>query len=146
MKRTRTNSLRGPSRRPGYTSVEIALSVLVLMAAMGISVRVLGWVATERRAADRRQWALQEVANVMERATAEPFDRLSPAKVRAIAADSEAARRLPDGSWEVAVDDEPDAPAPAKRVSVRLRWKERSGGWDAPARLTAWVFGRRAGS
>ena len=142
MKRNRTNNPRGPSRRGGYTMVELAVSVLVLVAAMGISVRVVGWVGAERRSADRRQWALQEVANVMERVSAEPFDRVTPAKARAIASGSDAAGRLPGGSWEVAVDDERDSPVPARRVSVRLRWKDRSGGWEAPARLTAWVFRR----
>ena len=45
-----------PPRR-GFTALEVATSVLVLMTSMGMTVRVVGWVATDRRAADRRQWA-----------------------------------------------------------------------------------------
>ena len=44
------------------------------MIAMTLTVKVLGWVGTEHRAWDRRQWAAQEASNLMEQATARPFD------------------------------------------------------------------------
>jgi hypothetical protein len=118
------------------------MAALLLMAAMGVTVRTVGWVARERRGADRRTWAVQEASNVMERLTAEPFGRVTTARARELAAASAAARVLPGASWEVEVADEPDTPVPTRRVSLRLRWTDRSGGLDAPVRLTAWVFGR----
>lgn len=128
--------------RRGYTLIELAVSLLVVMAAMGVSVKVLGWVATERRAADRRDWALQTVSNVLERVTSGPFDRATAGEVKALAAATAAGRSLPGAAWEVAVEDEPGAPAPARRVSLQLRWNERAGGLGAPVRLTAWVYRR----
>ena len=38
------------------------MSAVMLMIAMALTIKVLGWVAAERRAWDRRQWAAQEAA------------------------------------------------------------------------------------
>jgi hypothetical protein len=112
------------------------------MAAMGVSVRVLGWIGTERRAADRRLWATQALSNLAERVSAEPFGRVAPARAKELASEAHADRVLPEAEWSIDVADEP-RPVPARRVALLLRWKERSGGWDGPARLTFWVY--RAG-
>ncbi len=133
------NPFRTRPRR-GYTLIELAISVVVVMAAMGVTVKVLGWVATERRAADRRDWAVQTVSNVMERVSSGPFDRVTPEAVKAVAAATSADRALPGAVWGVTVEDEPGGPAPARRVALQLRWKERSGGLSLPVRLTAWVY------
>src|SRR5438445_497746 len=70
------HATRLPRRRArAFTMIEVALTVFLLAIAMTATVQVLGWVAAERRAVERRQWAVQEVANVMERLTAEPWDR-----------------------------------------------------------------------
>src|SRR5262249_8816880 len=103
-----------------------------------------GWLGAERAAADRRLWAAQEVANVMEQLSAEPFDRVDASRARAMAAEGQATRALPGAEWGAEVVDEPDGPVAAKRVTLRLRWKGRSGEWEAPARLTSWVY-RRGG-
>lgn len=128
-----------PVRR-AFTTLELAVSVLTVMTAMGMTVKVLGWVGTERRAADRRQWAAQVASNVLERASSEPFDRVTADTVKAIASRTDAARSLPGAEWEVSVVDEDPSPVPARRVTLRLRWTERSGNWVAPVRLTSWVF------
>ena len=136
------NANRSRSRpRRGFGLAELAISAMVVMVAMGVTVKVLGWVATERRAADRREWAVQTVSNVLERVGSEPFDRVTTETVKTIAAATTRDRALPDAVWEVAVEDDKDAPIPSRRVSLQLRWKERSGGWGAPVRLTAWVYG-----
>jgi hypothetical protein len=78
----------------------------------------------------------------MERATSEPFDRVSEETVKALTGAAEAGRWLPGADWEVSVTDDRSAPVPARRVALRLRWKERSGNWVAPVRLTSWVYKR----
>ena len=40
-----------------------------------LTVKVLGWVGVERKVWDRRQWAAQEAANLMEQITSRPFRR-----------------------------------------------------------------------
>ena len=135
------NAKRTQTRpRRGYTLLELAVSVMVLMTAMIVSVRVLGWVGNERRASDRRQWALQTASNVLERVSREPFERVTPETVKSIAAATAAERALPDPAWEVAVDVVKGEATPSKRVTLGLRWKERSGELGAPVRLTSWVF------
>ena len=67
-----------PRRRRAFTMVEVTLLAFLLAVAMTTTVQVLGWVATQRRAVERRQWAIQEVANLMEHLTAEPWDRVTP--------------------------------------------------------------------
>jgi len=130
-------------RRQGYALLDVTVALFVAVTAMTVTVKVLGWMAAERRAGDRRQWASQEAANVLERAVAGPYDALTAERVRALASAAKAETVLPGAAWDVEVADDPAAPRPARRVSLRLRWRDRSGGWGAPVRLSAWVF--RAG-
>ncbi|HEX8202509.1 MAG TPA: prepilin-type N-terminal cleavage/methylation domain-containing protein, partial [Isosphaeraceae bacterium] len=58
------------SPRRGFTLVEMAAAAAILMVAMTLTVQLVGWVATERRAAEQRTRAIQEAANLMERLTA----------------------------------------------------------------------------
>jgi hypothetical protein len=135
-----------PAARRGYGMIELAMAVFLLMAAMGLMVKALAAIAAERVAADRRLWAAEATSNVMERVAAEPFEAVTVEKARSIAADAHADRALPGAAWEVSVEDEPAGPAASKRVALRLKWKDRWGGWDAPVRLTGWVFRGRGRS
>ena len=66
---------------------------------------MLGWVALERRAAEQRQRAVLEVANVMERITAYPFEEVTPDLTRRITLSTTAGRSLPDSDLSVEVSD-----------------------------------------
>jgi hypothetical protein len=127
-------------RRGGYTLLEVVMAVMVLLTAMSLVVKVLGWVAAERRATDRRLWASQQVANAMERVSAEPFDRVATGRVKEMTSGSGASRVLPDAEWDAEVADETAGPVPARRVTLRLRWKGRGGAWEPPVVLTSWVY------
>lgn len=130
----------GRRRRRAYGLVEVGMAVMLIVAAMSLMVKALGVVANERREADRRLWAVEAASNVLERASAEPFEGITREKVDAIAADTGAERVLPGAAWESTVEDDRGAPVPAKRVSLRLRWKNRSGGLGEPVRLSTWVY------
>ena len=70
---------------------------------------------------------------MLERFAARPYDGVTPEAARAVTL-SEAARAvLPGAELSVVVDDRGAAPD-ARRVAVRLRWRQRSGEWDAPVR------------
>jgi hypothetical protein len=136
-------------RRAGSMLAELAMTIVLLIIAMTLVVKVLGWVAHERRAADRRERAVMEVANLMERITAQPLDEVTQEWARRLPL-SEAARQSLPGS-ELAVEIDGSAglgprPVPAKRIAIRLRWRGSSGEWDAPVRLTSWIHARRKGS
>jgi hypothetical protein len=123
------------------------MATVMLVIAMSLTVKVLGWVALERRAAERRRRAVLEVANVMERITAYPFEEVTPDLTRRITLSTTAGQSLPESDLVVEVtNSDPGAGRSAKRIAIRLRWKGRSGEWDAPVRLTSWIERRRPAS
>jgi hypothetical protein len=129
-------------RRRAFTTCEVALAVLLLAVAMSTTVHVLGWVAAERRAVERRQWAIQEVGNLMERLTAGPWEKVDAGSARALVLSEEVRRNLPEPELTIDVDDR-DAGRGEKHLAIRLRWRNRSGAWERPVRLSAWVAQRR---
>ena len=132
------------SRQRGSLLVEVAMATVLLMIAMSLTVKVLSFVALERRASERRQGALVEVANVMERITAYPFDQVTPELARRLTLSPAARQSLPDS--ELAVDvagSEPGQSRSAKRIAISLRWRGHDGEWVAPVRLTSWIERRR---
>ena len=122
------------------------MAAVLLMVAMTLTIKVLGLVAVERRASERRQRALVEVANLMERITAYPFDEVTPGLAKRLALSPAGRQSLPDS--ELAVDVTPDQPgagrsASADRDQAALRGLD--GEWVAPVRLTSWIEQRRQG-
>jgi hypothetical protein len=139
-----SSALRG---RKGSMLADVAMSAVMLMIAMTLTVKVLGWMGIEHRAWDRRQWAAQEASNLMEQATARPFDGVSTATLKELSLSPQALRLLPGAELSVNVVENDQAGGPnSKRVGVRLRWKDRSGGWDSPVQLTTWIYRGRPGS
>jgi len=126
--------------------LEVVVGALLVAAAMVIVVQVVGRVAAGRRPAERRQRAVQEAANLMERLAARPWDELTPAAARSLAASAATSARdaLGDGSIEADVASVAGDPT-AKRVAIEVRPGDRSGGRSAPVRLVAWVH-RRGGA
>ncbi|WP_406701009.1 hypothetical protein V5E97_19675 [Singulisphaera sp. Ch08] len=127
------------SRRRAFTMVEVAITSLLLVIAMTVTLQVLGWVATERRAVERRQCALSESANLMERLAARPWDELTADALKDVKLSESATRALPGAELSVAVADKTESGG-SKLLSLRLRWRNRAGGWEAPVRLSAWTY------
>ena len=128
------------SRRPSraFTVLETTLSVALLAVAMTTTVQILGWVAYQRRSVERRECAIQEVANLMEHLATEPWERVTAQSTAKSSLSGEARRKLPGA--ELAIDvAETDPGLGEKRLSIRLRWRNRAGDWDAPVRLTAYI-------
>jgi hypothetical protein len=122
--------------RRGVLLAETAAATLLLAIAMAMIIRLVGWMALERRNAERRGWAIQQAANAMETLAAMPFDRLSTESARSATALSPSARQvLARGEIEASVTDDP----PMKRIDVSVRWTGKSGNFDAPVRLSAWI-------
>jgi hypothetical protein len=120
------------------------MAAVMLAIVMTLTVKVLGYAGQQRRSADQRQRAILEVANVMERITAEPFEEVTAERARRLSISPAAAGSLTGSELAVEVTEEQPGPGrSAKRVAVRLRWKGRSGEWEAPVRLTTWIERRR---
>ncbi len=127
------------ARRRGFTLVEILVSVAMLATAMSLTVGLLGALAAERRAAERRLCAVQEVANLMERVSARPWGEVTPESLRTVSLSPRALQALPGAELTATVDDASAGPG-GKRISLRLRWRDRAGTWTAPVRLSAWIY------
>jgi hypothetical protein len=120
------------------------MATVLLMIAMTLTVKVLGTVAIERRASERRQRALIEIANVMERVTAYPFEQVTPELAQRFLLSPTARHSLPDSELAVNVTGrEPGPDRSAKRIAISLRWRGPGGEWLAPVRLTSWIERRR---
>lgn len=126
--------IRGERRR-GYALLETVGGAVVLIVAVGVTVRMLGWVAAERRSAERRQWATHEAANAMERLAGRPWETLTAESVGAESLSPSALEILPGGRLGVALKED----GALKRLTVEVRWRGRSGADEAPVRLSAWV-------
>jgi hypothetical protein len=117
------------------------MSGAMLMIAMALTLKVLGFVGAERKVWDRRQWAAQEAANVMEQITSQPFAKVNDETAKKLALSPEAKRMLPDAELKIEIGENDQAGgAGSKRVALQLRWQNRWGQWDAPVHLVAWVY------
>lgn len=135
-------SAKGSARTPrrGSMLVEMAISAAMLAVVMTLTIRVLGYAGQQRRFAEQRQRAMLEVANLMERLTAEPFDEVTADRARRLSIAPASAASLPGAVLTVEVKEErPASDRATKRIAARLRWKGRSGEWEAPVRLTTWI-------
>lgn len=128
------------SRRPrGFTLIEVAAAGVMLATALVITVQVLTLSSAQAREVERRQFAVQEAANLLERLAVAPWDALGSETAASQKLSTEALSRLPGGDVNVAIESD-DEPANSKRIAVTIRWRNRSGEFTAPVRLTAWVF------
>jgi len=134
---------RSARRRRGFGLIEMAISTLLLAAAMVATAQVIGWVALEGRAVARRERAVREAANLMERLASRGWDDLSPDSLSNLRLSGPTAAALPGSALDVRVATIEDAPA-RKRVTVEIRWNDRSGRPEATVRLVAWSY-RRGG-
>jgi Tfp pilus assembly protein PilV len=135
----------GNDRRPrGYGMVEVTLSSVLIVIALGLVVQTVGWLAAERRGAERRERATQEAANLMERLVDRPWDELTPESARSLTLSDAAQAVLRDGTLDVDVAPVP-GPPPAKKITILVRWGDRDGGKAAPVRLVAWVHRHEGG-
>ncbi|HEY2155927.1 MAG TPA: hypothetical protein VGH33_09880 [Isosphaeraceae bacterium] len=129
------------SHRRGYGLLELTIATLLLAVAMTIVVQTAGWLAAERRGAGRRQRALQEAANLMERLSSRSWDELTPELARAQVLSPATKAVLRDGTLDVAIIPETGDP-PARRITIRVHWGDPSAGLVAPVKLVAWVHRR----
>ncbi|QDV33039.1 hypothetical protein [Tautonia plasticadhaerens] len=117
--------------RRGFGLIEGTVAVLLLVVALGTTVKALSWVARQRLALDRRAVALREAENLLDRLTSgDPSPpSLSPG----------AGASLPDGSVEVDRRVESLDGVELERITVIVRYRGRAGEAAAPERLTTWV-------
>jgi Tfp pilus assembly protein PilV len=138
----------GINRRRGSLLIEVTMATVILIIIMSVALKVVGFAAHERLAAERRERARFEAANVMEKMAALPFDEITPERAGRIVLSDTSRQRLPGCELTVQVSTVASAAqaSPAKRIAVKLRWRGQSGEWESPVRLTSWTHARRVRS
>ncbi len=127
--------------RSGFTITEILIAGLLLGTVTVTVIPLIQVVAGERSAAQRRQFAIEEVENILEELTLRDWEEVT-AETATIELSETAQDYLPNAELEVGINDNSDSPA-SKRIDVSLKWKGRNGTFLAPVRLSAWVFERK---
>jgi len=127
-----------PQGRDGFTLVELMVAGLLLGAVMLVTIPTMHRIALEHRAAVKRQIALEEASNMMERFTTRPWNEIDDKTAKTVTISDSTRRQLPDVKSTVTVHSSPKPDA--KRITLTLTWTGRFARAHAPVRLTAWVY------
>jgi Tfp pilus assembly protein PilE len=126
-------------RRQGVFLIEVAAALVLLGALAAIVAQTVAWSAAERRASERREIALSEAANAMERLAATDWESLAPEAATEEALSAAAKQMLPGGRITREIQATTGSP-PAKRIAVEVQYRNQAGEAEAPVRLTTWVY------
>ena len=129
--------------RRGMMLLEVIVAGALLLAMMAICLQMLHAAAGQHRATEIRQTAIREAANVMERLAAVPWHDLTAEGTGQIKLSADANRHLPGGKLDVELVESADHPE-AKRIIVRVHWKDRAGQPVRPVQLVAWRYPARS--
>jgi Tfp pilus assembly protein PilE len=128
--------------RRGMTLMELAVAGVLLGTLLVVCLQLLMATAAVRKSVDQRQLAVLEVGNVMERVAARRWGELTPQAAAAQRLSDSARDRLPGVELKVEISEPTPAPKapPAKRITVSLRWQDRTGQYLPPIIVTTWRY------
>ncbi len=129
---------RAKSRR-GFTLIELAVSLVVLGAALAALVQLVALAARQRRNLAIERACVQEVANQAERIALLPWDETAADKLTTWQPSPDLAAVVPVARCSIAVTDEPQTP-PARRIRLEVAWTNSVGLPALPVTLTVWQF------
>jgi len=130
--------------RRGNITIEMIVSCGLVAVVIGLSVQMLASTALERRYTERRAIALQEAANLIERASAIPYAEITTERLKDTTLSDDVRKILPEAVAVLTLHDEPANEASgglaAKRVQVELKWMGAGHATEAPVRLSYWTY------
>ena len=125
--------------RRGMMMLEALVAGTLLGTLLVVCLQLLSAAAAQRHAADQRQCAILELANVMERVAARPWAELTTAAVTQEKLSPSALDQLPGAELKLQIYTDTTDPD-ANRITATLRWQDRGGQLVAPIKLTTWRF------
>ena len=134
---------RTSHRRRGLGLIEMAITGVLLAGAMVATVQVISWVAHERKAVERRQRALAEASNLMERIAARPWSELNLEQLAKVELSERTLVFLPRSNLNIQLVQHDDEPV-RKKIKLEIRWRDHTGRTEAPVRIVTWVYKRGA--
>ncbi|MEX0715865.1 MAG: hypothetical protein WD066_04725 [Planctomycetaceae bacterium] len=130
-----------PYPRRGSLVIELIAGLGVIGAVAAMALPLLTAVEAHRRATERRQIALVEAENILERLSLAPWDEIDGESAKSVELPPRCREALPGAELAVAVSDPTGVP-PAKRIAVRIAWREGESSAVAAVRLVMWVHRR----
>jgi hypothetical protein len=118
---------------------EMAIAGVLLATLTLVAFELLATLAAQQRALARRQRALAEAGNTMERLAALPWDELTPERAKGVSRAQPADSIAEGAEWNVDIAQPPGEPN-ARRVAVEVRWPDAAGHFERPVRLVAWRY------
>lgn len=124
--------------RRGFTVIEVSLALVTLLAAAVLLSQFLVASTQQRKLADQRRLALEEISNRLERVLAARWDDVHAAAIEQQEFTPAVQEILPAAKLTASIHDEP-GPAGGKRVRLEISW-EKKGQRVTPLGLTAWKY------
>lgn len=136
--------MRATERHPrvicrGFTVIEVSLALAVLLAASILLTQFLVASSQQRKLADQRRLALEELSNRLERVMAAKWEDVNVVAIEEQELSQAVQENLPAAKLTASVTDEPGGPTSGKRVRLEISW-ELHGQRVSPIGLTGWKF------
>jgi Tfp pilus assembly protein PilV len=144
----RTNKSEAHSRfcrgeragRRGMTIFEVAVSAVVLGAAVTTAAQLVQWSVKLHQVALKKRCALEAATTVLDRLSTQPWSALTPESAKDAALPAEVKDFLLDPQLTVSVAEEKADLPRGKRIAVDISWAKREGKRTRQVQLTTWVF------
>lgn len=132
--------------RGGFTLAEATAAGFLFLLILTSVAQVLVWVASERRAFERRRLAAIEAMNLLERATSLPWEEIDAETLEKLWKDCEARGILPRARFSAEIVRETVESIDTKKIALTVRWIGPAGANERPIRLVTWVHRPRRNS
>jgi Tfp pilus assembly protein PilV len=130
----------GRASRRGMTIFEVAVSAVVLGAAVTTAAQLVQWSVSLHQVALKKHCALEAATTVLDRLSTRPWSAVTPESAKDTALPAEVKDFLHDPQLTVSVtEDKADLPR-GKRIAVEISWARRDGKHTQQVQLTTWVF------
>jgi hypothetical protein len=126
--------------RRGIMLLEAAVAFGLLAVLIAICLQMLAATAAARRAVDRRAIAAQEGANLIERLTAMPWDKITPEGLVEVPLSSSIQELLPGAAAKITVAPSSDPGPQSKHLALEITWTGPTGETESPVRLDYWTY------
>ena len=126
-------------RNNGVTLIEVTAAVFLAATTIAVGMQLLVVTVQQQRAAERRSWAIESATNLMERFTAQDYDKITPAAADQLKLSSEIAQVLTDPQLEIEVIEQQE-PVAGKQIRLSLQWQTPHGQPSRKVKLSTWVF------
>ena len=136
--RARSKQSETARRLRGVTILELIVTLGLLGVMLATLAPTLTWVHAQRRAANQRELATQELANLLERFMSHPWEEIISENTSEIELVTEIAARLPNAELIATVTEDSNEPI-SKQVKLELDWTNPQGDRVRPIRLSAFV-------